>query len=185
MAPKKFTLSPFTACKWKALRRQKDHESSHLRSFRESYCRREHLGYCSENLKPTKKSEYTWFKISAPIVCTGSNLRYSWNHILQWTHTVPREQKGCQSTWMNHSWKPQQKRISWSEDCQGVASRTSKQNAGAVPQHKCVTGQEIHQELKKEYEWARSSAFTWRVKAWVLNIPCSPGLKQGQKRAHS
>lgn len=94
-----------TTHKWKTLRRQDDLQSYNLASSRESDCRREHLEYCSESMKPNKKTEYTLFqtKISAPTVCTDSNLRYSWNHILQWTYTVPREQKGCQSTWMNHS----------------------------------------------------------------------------------
>lgn len=101
----------------KALRRQTDLQSYNLTSCRESYCRREHVGCCSESLKPNRKTEYTWFKISAPIACTDSNLRHSWNHLLQWTCSVPREQKGCQSTWMNHS-NPQHKPISWSEERQ-------------------------------------------------------------------
>lgn len=105
MWPQKFALSLFTVHKWKTLKPQKDLQSYNLTSFRERFCRREHLGYCSESLKPNKKTEYTWLqnKISAPIVCTDSKLRYSWNHIPQWTYTIPREQKGCQSTWMNHS----------------------------------------------------------------------------------
>lgn len=52
---KKFALPLFTTDKWKTLKRQKDLQSYSLTSFRESYCRREHLGYCSESLNQIKR----------------------------------------------------------------------------------------------------------------------------------
>lgn len=148
----------------KALRRQTDLQSWNLTSCRESCCRREHVGCCSESLEPNKKTEYTWFKISAPIVCTDSNLRHSWNHLPQWTCSVPREQKGCQSTWMNHS-NPQQKPISWSEERQ----RTECWLCATAQMHH---RKKIHQALRRERKRARPSAFTWEQRhvSWILCV---------------
>lgn len=104
MWPQKFALSVFTVHKWKTLKRQKDLQSYNLTSFRESYCRRQHLGYCSESLKANKRLNIHDLRIRSQLqLFADSNLRYSRNHILQWTYSIPREQKGCQSTWMNHS----------------------------------------------------------------------------------
>lgn len=161
---KKFALSLFTIQKRKPLKRQKHLQSYNLTSFRESYCRKEHLEYCSESLKPNKKTEYTWFKnkISVPIVCTDSNLRYSWSHILQWTYTIPREQKGCQSTWLNHSETHNINLLAGQRLVREL--QAEPENKTLVMCHSTNVSQEKkikYQAPKREYKQARSSAFTW------------------------